>query len=106
MIRAALLSLALGLAGAAPAAAATPTRACPQADPDNGISHVRAGGGISCASAFRVAERTNSVKCFLNGNRCTHRYAGRSWSCRFTTTSSGGRVRCTSGRRVVTYRTP
>ena len=58
--------------------------------------------GQSCKAAFRVAKRTNSVKCFLNGNTCTHTYRGRSWTCRLR---GGERVTCrSSGGRVVKYR--
>ena len=86
---------------AAPAAAAT--RACPQSDAANGLRSVRV-EGISCASGFAVAKRTNSIKCFLNSNTCSHTFRGRRWRCRSTDTATGARVRCTSGRRVVTYR--
>ena len=80
-------------------------RRCPQADPANGINSVHV-SRISCRAGFAVARRTNSVKCFLNGNTCRHRYRGRTWRCRFRERSTGGRVTCVSGRRSVVYRTP
>ena len=94
----ALITLAAALA--APAAAPAATRSCPQSDPANGLRSLRA-DGISCPKAFGVAKRTNSVKCFLNGNTCTHTYRGRSWRC---TLRRSSRVTCMSGQRVVKYR--
>ena len=84
----------------APAPASAATRSCPQSDPDNGLSGLRA-AGISCPGAFAVAKRTNSVKCFLNGNTCIHTFRGRRWKC---TLRRSSRVTCTSGSRVVKYR--
>src|SRR3954454_19040508 len=98
----ALLAVALLALAALPATgSAAATRRCPQTDPANGLSGLRA-GGLSCAKAFRVARRTNSVKCFLNGDVCTHTYKGRAWTCRLTERSL--RVTCRSGGKVVRYR--
>src|SRR4051794_29893723 len=98
-----VLTLAAVAVGAPQASAATPTHSCPQTDPANGLVSLRA-GDISCAKAFAVARRTNAIKCFLNGDSCAHRFKGRTWRCRLTETSTGARVRCTSGTRVVRYR--
>ena len=87
------------VAALAPAAGAA-TRPCPQSDPANGLSGLRT-SGQSCKAAFRVAKRTNSVKCFLNGNECTHTYRGRSLHC---VLRGGERVTCRSGSRVAKYR--
>jgi hypothetical protein len=98
-----LLSVA-ALAVAVPAApAATPTHRCPQTDPANGLVGLRA-GGLSCAKAFAVARRTNAIKCFLDGDTCSHRFKGRTWRCRLTDADTSPRVRCTSGAKVVRYR--
>jgi hypothetical protein len=95
-----LLALAAAALAPATAAAAPATRSCPQSDRDNGLSGLRA-ANISCSQAFGVAKRTNSVKCFLNGNSCVHSYRGRRWRCRL----NDPRVTCTStGGRVVKYR--
>jgi hypothetical protein len=95
-----LIATLLLAAALAPSTAAAATRACPQSDPANGLRSLRA-DNLSCAKAFGVAKRTNSVKCFLNGNTCTHTYRGRRWRC---VLRGGERVTCTSGRRVVKYR--
>src|SRR4051794_10130343 len=95
-----LLAVLAVAATAAPAGAAT--RSCPQSDPDNGITSVRA-GNMRCVRAFAVAQRTNSVKCFLNGDRCEHRFKGRTWTCRLKETATGATVTCTSGRKVARY---
>lgn len=99
-MRLVIASLLTVAALAAPATAGAATRSCPQSDPANGLSGLRA-DGISCAKAFGVAKRTNSVKCFLNGNSCTHTYRGRKWRC---VLSQSSRVTCRSGGRVVKYR--
>ena len=100
-MRAPLTLLAVAATFAVPGAASAATRSCPQSDPDNGLSGLRA-ANISCPKAFRVAKRTNSVKCFLNQNTCTHTYRGRRWRC---TLRRSSRVTCTSsGGRVVKYR--
>lgn len=96
-----LLVLSLTAAAlVAPSTASAATRPCPQSDPANGLRSLRA-ANITCPKAFAVARRTNSVKCFLNGNSCTHTYRGRRWRC---VLRDGERVRCTSGRKVVKYR--
>jgi hypothetical protein len=96
----AVVVAAAALAAPASAAAAPSTRSCPQSDPDNGLRSLRA-AGVSCSHAFGVAKRTNSVKCFLNGNSCVHTYRDRRWRCRL----NDPRVTCTStGGRVVKYR--
>jgi hypothetical protein len=51
-----------------------------------------------------VARRTNSVKCFLNGDRCTHRFRGRSWTCTLRERPGRDRVHCAAARRHVRYR--
>ena len=84
----------------APTTASAATRACPQSDPANGLRALRA-ANITCPKAFAVARQTNSVKCFLNGNSCTHTFRGRRWRC---VLRDGERVRCASGRKVVKYR--
>lgn len=89
-------------AAAAPASAATYAR-CSGADPDNGITKVRV-LRTSCREGLAVAIRTNSIKCFLNGNRCTHRFRGRSWTCTITEGGSPFQVHCRAGRRHVRYR--
>ena len=99
-MRSHLALLVAAAALVAPATAPAATRSCPQSDPDNGLSGLRA-EGISCAKAFGVAKRTNSVKCFLNGTTCTHTYRGRRWRC---TIRQSSRVTCKSGGRVVKYR--
>ena len=99
-MRALILLPLLVAALAMPSAAAAATRSCPQSDPANGLRGLRA-ANITCPKAFAVAKRTNSVKCFLNGNSCTHTYRGRRWHC---VLRDGERVRCTSGRKVVKYR--
>jgi hypothetical protein len=103
---AALVPLAAVLsAGALPPAAqgGAPYRSCSGGDPANGITAVRV-LRLPCASGVAVAKRTNSVKCFLNGTRCTHRFRGRSWTCTLRSASSGDRVHCVAGRRHVRYR--
>jgi hypothetical protein len=94
------LTATLALAAFPPGADAAPSyRSCSGGDPANGITNVRV-LRLPCASGVAVAKRTNSVKCFLNGNRCTHRFRGRSWTC----TLRGTRVHCRAGRRHVRYR--
>ncbi len=94
-----LLIVLLALLIPAPAEAAT-YRSCAGGDPDNGISAVRV-LRIGCADGLAVAKRTNSVKCFLNGTRCTHRFRGRAWTC---TLRHGRHVHCAAGTRHVRYR--
>jgi hypothetical protein len=96
-----VVAVAVAIPAASPGA--TATRSCPQSDPGNGLTGLRA-RGLSCRKAFAVAERTNSVKCFLNGNRCTHSYRGREWTCRLTETGGRSRITCRSGAKVVKYR--
>ena len=96
----ALLLLGLLMPGSASAAG---LRACSGADPDNGITSVRV-ARVTCSTGLAVAKRTNSVKCFLNGDRCTHRFRGRGWTCRVREGASSERVTCRAGRRVIRYR--
>ena len=99
-----LLSLVLtGLALLVPATASADLRRCSGADPDNGITKVRV-QRVTCSTGLAVAKRTNSVKCFLNGTRCTHRFRGRRWTCRLSEGPSSPPVTCRAGRRVVRYR--
>jgi hypothetical protein len=92
----------LALLPAGPAAAASYT-SCRGADPANGVTNVRV-LRIACSQGVAVARRTNSVKCFLNGRRCTHRFRGRAWTCTLTRGSRSDRVHCRAGRRHVRYR--
>ena len=87
----------------ATAASAAGLRACSAADPDNGITKVRV-LRVTCSTGLAVAKRTNSVKCFLNGTRCTHRFRGRRWTCRLGDEGPSARSTCRAGRRVVRYR--
>ena len=101
LLIAAVAALLLALPSAAEAAHTY--RACAGTDRANGITKVWVLRG-SCPAALSVAKRTNSVKCFLNGNVCTHRHLGRSWTCRLRNFSSHSRVTCRSGVRGVRYR--
>ena len=99
-----LLPLVLLAALILPAsAAAADDRSCSGSDRANGITSVRV-LRTTCAEGLAVARRTNSVKCFLNGSRCTHRFRGRRWTCTLTEGSSSARVHCAAGRRHVRYR--
>jgi hypothetical protein len=98
-----LLAGALAAVPAAPAAAAPSYRACAGADPANGITQV-AVLRTSCRTGLAVARRTNAVKCFLNGTRCTHRVRGRSWTCRLGEREGHASVTCRARRAAVRYR--
>jgi hypothetical protein len=100
---ASLVAVACLAAVPSSAAAAASYTSCSGGDPANGITGVRV-LRISCSSGLAVAKRTNSVKCFLNGNRCTHTFRERRWTCTLSESSSGGRVHCVAGRRHVRYR--
>jgi hypothetical protein len=95
-----LLLLAVLVLSIAPSAEAATYRACSGGDAANGVSAVRV-LRTTCSEGLAVARRTNAVKCFLNGSRCTHRFRGRSWTCSL---ADGERVRCVAGRRHVRYR--
>ncbi len=98
-----LLPALLLLALAAPGSASADLRACSGGDPANGISLIRV-QGVKCATGLAVAKRTNSVKCFLNGVRCTHRFRGRRWTCRLGDEGPSARATCRAGRKIVRYR--
>jgi hypothetical protein len=91
------------LAAPAAEAGAASYRTCAGGDAANGIFRVQV-RGTSCATGVAVAKRTNSVKCFLNGDRCTHRFRGRRWTCRLQEGAAGPAVHCRSARRNVRYR--
>jgi hypothetical protein len=97
-----LLLVAVLAAVAVPTAASAASYGkCRGSDRANGIVAVWA-LRTTCSQAVAVARRTNSVKCFLNGNRCTHRFRGRAWTC--TLSRSGESVTCRAGGRGVRYR--
>ncbi len=98
-----VLALMLALLLLPAAASAAEYRTCSGTDRANGITSVRV-LRTTCAEGLAVAKRTNSVKCFLNGSRCTHRFRGRRWTCTLTEGSSSARVHCAAGRRHVRYR--
>jgi hypothetical protein len=106
-LRSVLVALVLTVAGSALAppgdALAATYRACSGADRDNGITRVRV-LRTTCTEGLAVARRTNAIKCFLNGNRCTHRFRGRSWTCTISSGASPFAVHCRAGRRHVRYR--
>lgn len=97
-----VLAGALAAVPAAPAAAAPSYRACEGADRANGITQV-AVLRMSCRHGLTVARRTNAVKCFLNGTRCTHRVRGRAWTCRLTEHQGHATVICRNRRHGVRY---
>ena len=98
------LLAAAALLAPAPAAAAT-TRASPQSDRAYPITSLR-GDGIPCPPGLKVATRPNRLRCFVNGDTCTHTYRGRRWRCRHRRSDTGSRVSCTSRRKLVIYRGP
>ena len=97
-----LLAAVLALLAAAPAAQAASWRSCSGSDRANGITTVSA-LRLPCASALAVAKRTNAVKCFLNGKRCTHAFRGRSWTCRLSEHEDHSTVTCRAGLRGARY---
>jgi hypothetical protein len=97
-----VLALPLLFLALVPASAqAAEYRSCSGSDRATGIASVRV-LRVTCTQGLAVARRTNAVKCFLNGTRCTHTYRGRRWTCTLSTSSS--RVHCRAGTRHVRYR--
>jgi hypothetical protein len=95
------LPVVIGVLAAVPADASAALRGCPQSDRANGITAVKV-DRMTCRAGFRLAKRTNAIKCFLNGDACTHRYRGRLWGCQLV--SKGRAVRCLSGVKRTRYR--
>ncbi len=90
------------LVAATPASGDDVSRRC-AGIPRNGVLDLRT-KNLNCPSGRALAQRTLDIKCFLNERTCRHGFRGRRRTC--TVSSTFESVRCTTGKRRVSWRNP